>query len=403
MRRTALAVTTTALAAATLLAPTAYATPTPTPTPSPSLPRITQTVEPERSVGGPRLAQMNAVILDAPRGVPAPPDIPDVAWVIADADTGEVLAAKNPHAHLLPASTLKALLAVHLLPVLDPKATFRATAAEASAQGTRVGMVPGQSYTAGQLFHALIMSSGNDAAYGLAALNGGMDKTVAELGDLAAELGAHDTVIKDPSGLDAPGQHSSAYDLALFGRAAITNEEYVRIATTKTIDFPAVARASRSRSSYVIGNHNRLVWNYDGAIGVKNGYTKAAHRTFIGAATRGGRTYLVTEMYGTGSSWRPAASLLDWAFAHGDKVTAVGRLVDRGEVTEPPEPEPSTTSGSQPAEQPSAQVAAAVGTPDGAATPSLLPVAGLAGLLALVAVGRRSRGRARQHHGRHRA
>lgn len=416
MRNVALAVTTTALLAAGLMsvANPALATPTPKPTPSPTpsasaspaLPRVTQSLAAEASVGGPRLAAMNSVIVDTPAGVPAPPAVNDVAWVIADAETGDIVAAKNPHAHLLPASTLKTLTALHLLPRLKPTAVLKATSTESNAEGTRVGMIAGATYTAQQLFQALVMSSGNDAAYGLAALNGGVAKTVTELNALAAELGAHDTVVADPSGLDAPGQHSSAYDLALFGRAAIANPAYVKLATTKTATFPSVAaRASRSRSTYAIGNHNRLLWNYPGTIGVKNGFTKAAHRTFIGAATRGGKTYIVTEMYGTGSSWRPAASLLDWAFAHGAKATPVGRLVERGEVTEPP----TAAAAQTPADKagPSPTLAAALTPRTGEVTPSLLPVAGGAALLAVL-LGARLRGRRRPATasaaaGRHRA
>lgn len=363
--------------------------PSPSPSPSANLPTVRQVLDPAESVGGPGLARMNAVLVDAPAGVPAPPAVSDVAWVIADADTGAVLAAKNPHAHLLPASTLKALTAIHLLPRLDPEAVLTATT-ESGAEGTRVGMVAGETYTAGQLFEALVMSSGNDAAYGLAALNGGIPVTVAQLNGLAAELGAHDTVVVDPSGLDAPGQRSSAYDLALIGRAAIADPAYVRLASTKVSTFPGrLDRASRTRASYAIGNHNRLLWNYPGTIGVKNGYTKAAHRTFIGAARRGDRTYIVTEMYGTGSSWRPAAALLDWAFAHGDRVRPVGRLVERGEVPHPP----VASTRPSPAD-PAPQVGAAMRPPDGLSTPSLLPLAGGAALVVLLtAWARRARPR----------
>lgn len=369
------------------------------PSPSPTLPAVTHVLDPARSVGGPGLAPMDTVLLDAPAGVPAPPAVADVAWLIADADTGEVLAARNPHAPLLPASTLKALTAIHLLPRLDPASVLTATATESDADGTRVGMVAGQTYTAAQLFEALVMSSANDAAYGLSALNGGIPTTVTELNALADELGAHDTVVVDPSGLDAPGQQSSAYDLALIGRAAIANPDYVRLATTKTSTFPARAdRASRTRPTYAIGNHNRLLWNYPGTLGVKNGFTKAAHRTFIGAARRGGRTYLVTEMYGTGSSWRPAASLLDWAFAHGDEVRPVGRLVDRGEVPVPPAPAPDreeAATGAADAGEDSGEgsgVVAALTTPrgpSGAVNPSLVPIVGGAALVGLLLVTRR--------------
>jgi len=412
MRSGALAAAAATFAAAALVgsspalaAPTPTPTPTPrpsapaapSPSPSPTLPAVTHVLDPAQSVGGPGLAPMDTVLVDAPAGVPAPPAVADVAWLVADADTGEILAARNPHAPLLPASTLKALTAIHLLPRLDPATVLTATATESDAHGTRVGMVPGQTYTAGQLFEALVMSSANDAAYGLSTLNGGIPRTVTELNALADELGAHDTVVVDPSGLDAPGQQSSAYDLALIGRAAIANPDYVRLATTKTSTFPARAdRASRTRPTYAIGNHNRLLWNYPGTLGVKNGWTRAAHRTFIGAARRDGRTYIVTEMYGTGSSWRPAASLLDWAFAHGDEVRPVGRLVERGEVPVPPTPTaaredspPGTSAGDD-----SSAVVAVMSTPrapTGVVTPSLAPLAGGAVLVALLLVTRSSR------------
>ena len=404
----ATAVIVTAVPAAASPAPAA-ASPSPTPSATstvPALPEVTQTLDPELSVGGPRLAQMNSVIVDTPAGVPAPPDVSDVAWVIADADTGAIVAAKNPHAHLLPASTLKTLTAIHLLSRIAPTAVLTATTKESNAEGTRVGMVAGGKYTAGQLFQALVMSSGNDAAYGLAELNGGIPRTVTELNGLADELGAHDTVVVDPSGLDAPGQHSSAYDLALFGRAAAANPAYRTLATTKMAPFPSVAsRTSRARSTFVIGNHNRLLWNYPGTIGIKNGFTKAANHTFIGAATRGGKTYIVTEMYGTAGSWRSAASLLDWAFAHGSDATAVGRLVERGEVAQAPTARADRAQPSDQSEQSDGPaVAAALTTPTGEVRPSLLPLVGGAALLLLVLATRRGRfTRRRERPGRHRS
>ncbi|HYN29644.1 MAG TPA: serine hydrolase [Dermatophilaceae bacterium] len=328
--------------------------PAPSPSPSPTLPVPASTVDPDRSVGGPRLASMG-VVLDAPAGVPAPPAVRDVAWLVADADTGEVLAAKAPHARLRPASTLKALTATTLIPTIDPDAVHRATEADAAADGTRVGLLPGRTYTARQLFSGLVMASGNDAAYALAEMNGGRAATVAELNARARELGAHDTVVRDPSGLDAPGQVSSAYDLALIGRAAVRDPEYVRYATTREVRFPGrVDPKTGKPTTYVVGNHNRLLYNYPGTIGVKNGYTVAAHRTFIAAARRGGKTYLVTEMYGLDGGWRPTASLLDWAFRHGPRVTPVGRLVEPGEVPRAPVAGPSPSATASPVPSPSA-------------------------------------------------
>ena len=251
-------------------------------------------------------------------------------------DTGEVLAAKAAHARLLPASTLKTLTALTLIPQVDATRSYTATAADASADGTRVGILPGHTYTGQQLFGALLMASGNDAAYVLARAGGGMEATVAAMNEEARHLGAHDTVAKDPSGLDAPGQTSSAYDLALIGRAAMQLPQFRTYVTTKQMAFPGRKGQGGKRPTYVISNHNRLLYNYEGTVGIKNGYTNAAKRTFISAVTRGGKTYLLTEMHGLDPSWRTQAAMYDWAFRYGDRLAPVGRLVEPGTVTQPP-------------------------------------------------------------------
>ena len=84
----------------------------------------------------------------------------------------------------------------------------------------------------------------------------------------AAYLGAHDTVAKDPSGLDAPGQTSSAYDLALIGRAALELKDFRTYVATKQVDFPGrVDPKTKKRATYKINNHNKLLYNYEGTIG----------------------------------------------------------------------------------------------------------------------------------------
>jgi D-alanyl-D-alanine carboxypeptidase (penicillin-binding protein 5/6) len=381
--------------------------------PSPSLPRPTDIVDPALSVGGPALAPMR-VIVDRPAGVPAPPRVRDASWLIADADTGAVLAAKAPHALLLPASTAKVLTALTLLPRIDPKATHTTTRAEAGADGTRVGLVPGMTYTAHQLFLAMLMASANDAAYALADMNGGHATTLAQMNALAATLGAHDTLIGDPAGLDAPGQTSSAYDLALLGRAALENPDFRAYSTTRTARFPTKrpkatpGRPSPTPSgprSYQVQNHNQLLRTYPGTIGVKNGFTEAAQRTNIAAATRGGHTYIVTEMHSIDYGWTDPPKLLDWAFAHGTEVTPVGRLVEPGEVPVAPAATPtasaSPAAGLRPA--PVAAGAAAgrgplvsVSLPDGS-TPYAVLLAVLGGGAVLVAALLRVRARRARH------
>ena len=404
------------LVSAVALSPgAADAATTPKPTPSATtktLPVPRATVDPTVSVGGPQLASMG-LVTDLPPGVPAPPTLRDVSWVLADLGTGKVVAAKAAHARLLPASTLKTLTALTLIPEISARQKITVTQADADADGTRVGLVPGLPYTAGQLFQALLMASGNDAAYALAEAGGGREATLTAMNERAAYLGAHDTAAKDPSGLDAPGQTSSAYDLALIGRAALALKDFRTYVTTRQVDFPGhVDPKTKKRSTYKINNHNKLLYNYDGTIGVKNGYTEAANRTFISAVTRGTKTYLLTEMYGLDSSWRPQAAMYDWAFAYGDKVGAVGELVAPGTVTTPPEPLPSSTSPTltNPAtagRTTAAATRAAAAIPAGGVVPASLtrwrvPAAVAVALLLLAWALWNRRPSVRVRHGRHR-
>ncbi len=380
--------------------------------PTPTLPVPPATVPPELSVGGPRLASMG-VVTDLPPGVPAPPVMRDVSWLVADADTGAVIAAKAPHARLGPASTLKTLTALVLIPRVDSSRSYAADESDASAGGTRIGLVPGLRYSGRQLFEALLMGSANDAAYLLARINGGLTETVADMNAEARRLGALDTVAGDPAGLDTPGQVSSAYDLALFGRAALRSKAFRTYSTTLSVPFPGLPVAKPTpttktgtatrkptttrtpspsptaprvrdaagvlRETYDLSNHNRLLWNYPGTIGIKNGWTDQALRTFVGAARRGGRTYIVTEMHGleSGASWRPTAALLDWAFANGARARPVGHLVVPGEAlpTVAPTTETPTTTTTT--------------TNEGATTRAAEPVRAAGGLGATAASGSR--------------
>ena len=310
--------------------PAAGATPAPSTT---TTARPVQASTPSRPVVGGDALGRPGVIVDRPAGVPAPPAMPCGSWLVADMTTGEVLAAKAPHARFLPASTLKTLTALTLIPRVHPDTLVTATAADANADGTRVGILPGTAYRARSLFQAMLMASGNDAAYALARANGGLPRTVGEMNATARHLGALDTLAVDPSGLDGPGQSSSAYDLALIGRAAMQLPDFRTYVATKQVAFPGGRDGKgKVRKAFAVQSHDRLLYNYPGAIGIKNGYTIAAKQTFVGAATRHGHTYLITQMAGTNGSWRVTAKMLDWAFAYGTRVKPVGTLVEPGAV-----------------------------------------------------------------------
>jgi len=295
-------------------------------------------------VGGDALGVRGLV---RPDGTKAPPKSKATSYVIADHETGQVLAAKNAHGHYLPASTLKMLTALTLIPKLDKNLTVRPSRNAVNQEGSAVGLQTRPIYKVDDLFKALMMSSGNDAAMALAETNGGLAKTMSDMNAEAKRLQANDTVAKTPSGLDKPGQRSSAYDLALIARAGLANPDFRRYISTRTAKFPAPKKA------YEISNHNKLLWRYKGMIGVKNGWTSKAMGAFVGAATRDGHTIIVSIMRHEGYFWDEVAGLLDWGFAARGKVTPVGRLVDPLPVQQAaPPPTPAATPTASPAIQP---------------------------------------------------
>lgn len=303
-------------------------------------------------IGGPQMTGVE-LTTDLPVGVPAPPPIAAGAYVLADLDSGDVLVAKAPHLASKPASTLKALTALALVPTLPPGAVIRATPGDAAIDGTKVGLDPGATYTAEQLFQALLLTSGNDAAEALARAGGGTPKVARSMTQLAHDLGARDTQARNTSGLDAPGQLTSAYDLALIGRAALRDPQIAAYVSTRSATFPGKRPRGPKpgiRPTFEIGNHNRLLFNYDGTVGVKNGYTQAARHTYIGAARRGDQGYILTFLGGHTSDWRQSAALLDWAFANGKSALPIGELVEPGDLgAQASEPEAGEEPGAAPA------------------------------------------------------
>jgi D-alanyl-D-alanine carboxypeptidase (penicillin-binding protein 5/6) len=273
-------------------------------------------------IGGPLLDSTGVVVERMP-GAPALPGGLDMgSWLVADADTGEVLAAKAPHEKFLPASTLKTLTAITLIPRLSPAKMQKASYNDVAVDGSKVGLVTNYPYTVDTLFTAMLVVSGNDAADALADAAGGIPRTVELMNAEAAHLQALDTVARTPSGLDAPGESSSAYDLALIAREGLSMPAFRHYIGVVHATVPAPRRRH-----FEIYTHNRLLTTYRGDIGVKNGYTVKAGGTYVGAATRGGHTIIVTLMHANPDFWPQAKELLDWGFAAEGKVVPVGTLV----------------------------------------------------------------------------
>ncbi|WIM87746.1 D-alanyl-D-alanine carboxypeptidase family protein [Candidatus Mycobacterium wuenschmannii] len=279
---------------------------------------------PTKPIGGNELSGCGVVT--AAGTPPVPGDISAEAWVVADLDTGAIVAARDPHGRHRPASVIKVLVATAALRELNLNKIVDGTPEDASAEGTKVGVAPGGIYTVNQLLHGLLMHSGNDAAHSLAMQLGGMPAALDKINALAAKLGGKDTRAATPSGLDGPGMSTSAYDIGLFYRYAWENSTFADIVHTEKFDFPGHGDSP----GYELENDNQLLYHYPGALGGKTGYTDDAGQTFVGAANRDGRRLMAVLLHGTRqpiAPWQQAAHLLDYGFATAPG-TRVGTLIE---------------------------------------------------------------------------
>ncbi len=201
-------------------------------------------------------------MITAPGTPPVPGDISAESWLVADLDTGDVIAAKDPHARHRPASIIKVLVAMQALRDLPIHKVVAGTPDDAAAEGTKVGIGDGGHYSIRDILHGLLMHSGNDAAHALAMQMGGMDATLTKLNDLASKLGGRDTRVATPSGLDGPGMSTSAYDIGLFYRYAWQNPTFAEHRRDPQLRLPRVAatRAIRSRTTTSCSTTTRARW-----------------------------------------------------------------------------------------------------------------------------------------------
>nr|WP_237693568.1 DUF5136 domain-containing protein [Streptomyces sp. SID2888] len=338
-------------------------------------------------------------------GVPVlPKDITARSWIIADAESGDVLAAHNAHWRLPPASTLKMLFADTLLPKFPRDETHKVTASDLADVGAGSSVVPiskGETYTAHDLWLGVFLRSGNDAVHVLSSMNGGVEQTVEDMQEHAGRLQALDTRVVSPDGYDAPTQVSSAYDLTLIARSGMQKKDFREYCSTVQATIPGrteVKKGKKTRGSFEIRNTNRLLSGdsdlspYRGIAGVKNGNTTNAGATFTGVAERDGRKLLVTvmnpEKKDHNQVYREAAELFDWGFGAAGKVEPVGELVPPQGARTSAGPSPSPAEGAGTAgESPAPAEAAAAPVKNGGSTGVGMALALSGAVLVLVAAG----------------
>jgi D-alanyl-D-alanine carboxypeptidase len=247
---------------------------------------------------------------------PLPPGAPFPAksWILVDADTGKVLDAFNEHEALPPASTQKIMTALVATEKLPHDATFTVGPVAAAQAAMRIGMAAGQQWTIDQALHSLMMVSANDAAYALAeAASGNIETFATDMNATAARFGMVDSRFSDPAGFDGlegfnGGSRISAHDLAIAARNLLAVPELTAIAGLREYRFDG------PDGPHVLYNHNKLLARYPGSTGLKTGYTSLAGNTFVGTATRDGRTMIAVVM-NTTNIYGIATALLDKGFA----------------------------------------------------------------------------------------
>jgi D-alanyl-D-alanine carboxypeptidase len=261
------------------------------------------------------LALAAAPVLTATPAAAAPP-APRVTartGVLLDVGSGAVLWQRSAHTPVLVASTTKILTAVVAEHAYPASKIFVVPRAAENVDGTRFGYQTGMRVSRHNLLTTLLMVSANDAAETLAAAypRGGRAGFLKAMNAQASSLGCTDSTFRDPSGLDAPGHRASAADLAILGRALLTRSELAKIVATRSTPY-----RWPDHHVQIISNHNHFVgYGRDpGAIGIKTGYTVAAHSTIVAAQRRGGRT-LIAVALGTDRMYEDVRSMFAYGFA----------------------------------------------------------------------------------------
>ncbi len=355
------------------------------------------------TVGGAQLGLPGSQV-NLGSGVPVlPKDVTARSWIVADAESGDVLASHNAHWRLPPASTLKMLFADTLLPKFPKSTAHKVVSSDLAGIGagsSMVGIKENETYSVHDLWLGVFLRSGNDAVHVLSAMNGGVDQTVRDMQEHADDLQALDTNVVSPDGYDASRQVSSAYDLTLFARSGLQKKDFREYCSTVRAKFPGGtaknAKGRTTRESFEIQNTNRLltgdsdVTTYQGIAGVKNGNTTNAGATFTGVAERDGKVLLVTVMNPEKSEhnevYKEAARLLDWGFQASGKAQPVGELVPPKGVDTSAQPG-ATASGSATPDASKKPVTASSASAKGGSSGVGIALAITGGVLVLLAAG----------------
>ena len=235
--------------------------------------------------------------------------------IVIDSSSGKTLFSRSPDAPRQPASTIKVLTGMLAIDSLTNGAKVPVSNKAARQPRSKIYLDQRKTYRATDLIDAVLLASANDASVALAEKIAGTEKNFArKMTGLARRFGATNTVCKTASGLTAKGQKTTARDLAIIFRKAMQHKEFAgRMRRTKT----------RTADGTTLRNHNKALWQIDGTLGGKTGYTNAARQTYVGKFKRGSDEIIVAIM-GSETMWGDLKRLVNYGFAR-KKQRAAGK------------------------------------------------------------------------------
>ena len=226
------------------------------------------------------------------------------AAVLMDAESGRVLYEQNAHTPMLIASTTKIMTALTALRHYDLNEIVTVSREVTLTEGSSMYLREGEQLTVEDLLYGLLLASGNDASEALARHCGDRVCFVGWMNELAEEIGMTESCFENPSGLDGVNHKASAYDMAKLAAFAMKDPTFARMVSTRTVTI----------GERTMSNHNKLLWQLDGCVGLKTGYTKAAGRTLVSAVERNGRMLIAVTLCDS-NDWEDHKALHEYGFS----------------------------------------------------------------------------------------
>lgn len=274
------------------------------------------------SVVKPAMAQAGSAVLTTD-------EINGESAILIDAKSGQILFEKNAHARLFPASITKIATGIYAIENGKPDDIVTVSKRARWEEGTRVYLAEGEQVTLEKLEYGLLMNSGNDAATAIAEHLGGTVEHFADLMNayLKEKVGVEETHFTNASGLHDPDHYTTAADMAKIAQYAMKNEKFREIVATQRLPWDGLEWKT------VVINHNKLLRNYEGATGIKNGFTDQARNTLVGSAKRGDSEFIAVTMKAGSSNYtyKDVTAMLDYAFAHYEtkQIASMGQTFTR--------------------------------------------------------------------------